>query len=136
MGALVSFFAGGAARVQALLIGAMASALVAAALLALALWWRGEAYQARGLRDAALLQAQVLAKGIVSCNAGVAAAEKAAQDAVNTSRKLLAEARRLAKPAIAEVKRIEELLKQKTPTARADGSPPGCDDAWTAIEKG
>lgn len=133
MGALLDFFAGGTARIQALLVGALAMAAVCLALTAYGLWWRSEAYQARGERDVAIAQARALAAGIEACSAGVAAAQRAALNAVSTGRELLAQAQRLARPAIAEAKRIEELLKQKPP-ARADGKQAGCDDAWDEIE--
>lgn len=133
MGALVSFFSG-PAQLKALLAGAAAMVAVCLAAVSVALWYRGEAYQARGERDLAIAQSKVLAQGIAACSAGVAAAHEAAGRAVSQSRQLLAEAQRLHAGGVAQAKRIEELLKQKPP-ARPDGKPAGCDEAWDRIEQ-
>lgn len=138
---LLDFFTAGPARIKGLLWGAGVLAVVSLSLTGWALLERLTAERLRtelartiGERDRALDQVKHLNAGIEACNAGVAEAKKAAAGAVDTSRKLLAEARRLTAGSRGQVQRIEDLLRQKPPT-RADGTAAGCDDAWTEIER-
>lgn len=129
MGFLLDFFAGGTARIQALLIGALVGLVLLTGTAGVALWYRAEAASARAERDVAVEQGRVLASGIEACNAGVEAAHNAAQGAVDVGRKLLAEAKRLSTGSQNQVKRIADLLS-KPPPPGAD-----CRDAWREIEK-
>lgn len=129
MGGLVGFFAGGPARIQALLIGALAMALVCAALLIYGLWWRGEAFEARRDRDVFKMQASVLSDGLTRCNAGADEAKRAGDRAVGLVRGLLEDIRKQNGPLLGQASRIEELLKNPTPNGA------GCDAAWDEIEK-
>lgn len=129
MGMLLDFFAAGPARIKGLLVGALVAGAACLALLVFGLYWRGEAYQARGERDLAIAQGDVLAAGIESCNAGVELAHSVAGAAVDQMRKLVDQARKQAAGARAQVARIEDLLKQPVPAGA------GCDEAWELLEK-
>lgn len=128
MNAALDFFAGGPARLKALLVGVLAGLVVLLAVAAIALWWRGEALQARGERDLAIAQAQVLAKSVKVCSDGVDQAKRAADTAVALGGRLLAAASQQYAGARKQAQRIEEILKRPTPAGA------GCEEAWDAIE--
>ncbi len=128
MGAILSFFAAGPARIQALLVGAMAFAITALALLAWGFWWRAEAYQARAERDRERVQVTVLASAVNACNAGVDQAKRVGDAAVATGAELLEAARKLKAPQKHTIERIETVIERP----RAPGE--GCDWAWSEIE--
>lgn len=110
---------------------AIAVAAVAVAFLAVAAWgfyWRGEALGARGERDVAIAQANVLAEGLKTCNAGVDQAKRAGDAAVAAAGELAAAARRLKVPVKETVQRIETVIEKGTPPGA------GCEDAWRVIE--
>lgn len=129
MGSIVSFFVGGPARIQALLIGALAVAVVCMGLLVYGLYWRGEAKAAEGKVIAAVAQGTVLADAVKTCSAGVDAAAKVGAAALDVGAQLLeAERKRTAKDA-GLAKSIGDLAARK--------SAPGedCRTAWREIEE-
>lgn len=129
IGALLSFFAAGPARIKGLLFGA-AGMLAAIVLVgAYALWLRSEVYQVEAERDLARAQIAILSAAVETCNASIDHAKRAADAAVKGTATLLAEARRLKAPARHTVERIEKIIQQPAPPGA------GCDDAWDAIEK-
>lgn len=128
MGSLLGFFAAGPARIQALLLCALAMVAACLGLLVYGLWWRGEAYSARAERDVAVAQAEVLAGGLKACNAGVDEAKRVGAAAVAAAGELVAAARRLKQPARETVQRIETIIEKGTPAGA------GCEDAWRVIE--
>lgn len=128
MGTLLDFVGGAPARIQALLIGALVAGVLLLGAIATAFWWRGEALQARGERDLAIAQTQILAKSVQVCSDGVDQAKRAADTAVKLGGQLLAAARQQYSGTRQQAERIEELLKRPPP----DGA--GCEQAWDAIE--
>ncbi len=128
MGTLISFFLAGPARVQALLGGAAVLALGVAVLLTFGLWWRGEAYQARGERDVAIAQARVLSGSLQACNAGVDQAKAAGDRALADMAELLAKARKVAGKRVRVIERIEKIIHEP--------AKPGedCNWAWERLE--
>ncbi|TAK45276.1 MAG: hypothetical protein EPO27_10690 [Betaproteobacteria bacterium] len=126
---LLNFFAGSAARLQALLIGAAVALITILALTVWGLYWRGEYREAKAALVMLEAQSKILAESVRACSAGVAEAKKAGEAAIEDGRKLLAEARRLAAGGRQQAERIERLLAQPTPPGA------GCEDAWKDIEK-
>jgi len=129
IGAALDFFAAGPARIKWLLIGAGVLAVAVLALIAFGLYWRGEAYQARGERDLALAQISVLSVAVETCSSSVDHAKRAADAAVQGTAALLAEARRLKAPTRHTVERIEKIIREPAPPGA------GCDEAWSVIEQ-
>lgn len=128
MSLLLDFFTGGPARVKGLLVGALAIAGLGLALLVYALWWRGEALQARGERDLALAQVTVVSSAAKACSDGVDQAKRAGDAAVSASAELVAAAQRLKAPVRVERQTIEHWLEKPTPPGA------GCDQAWNELE--
>lgn len=134
MGALLSFFSG-PAQLKALLLGAGVCVLACLSLLTYALWWRGEAFEARAAlekahaeRDLAIAQGRVLAGGLQACNAGVDQAKQISDAAIVAMGELLDKARKLAGPREKTIERIETVIHQ----APQPGE--GCDWAWDKLE--
>ena len=113
---------------QAKLIALAVVALVIAGLAAWGLWWRGEAMQARGERDVAIAQANVLADGLKVCNAGVDQAKRVGDAAVAATAELVKAAQRIKRPAKETVITVEKWLEQPTPKGE------DCRHAWARIE--
>lgn len=132
MGALVSFFAGGPARIQALLIIAGFGLAAGLGLLTWGLYWRGEYREAKATVVALQAQGEVLAVAVAACSDGVDNAKKVGDEALRTGAALLVEARRLHADVPRVVGKLEDLMNRKPP-ARADGAPADCRDAWRAI---
>lgn len=135
IGAVIDFFAGGPARLKGLLVGAAVGLVALLTVVAIALWWRGEAYQARaelekarGERDLAIAQSKILAKSVQACSDGVELAKRSADSAVKLGVQLLAAAKKEHQGARQQADRIEDLMKRPPP----DGA--GCEQAWDAIE--
>jgi hypothetical protein len=134
MTALLAFFGAGPARLQALLIAALA---LIALCLSLTVWaliertWR--------LQDAAELatlkaqQAQVLADSLGRCNAGVENAAKAGVAAVADTKRLLGMAE-VAMQKTAALREEARAIVSKAPPARADGKAKDCTDALAEIK--
>ncbi len=130
----LDFISAAPARIASLFYGLLITVALVATVSCVALWYRGQAIKAEGERDLAIAQGNVLAAGIEACNAGVDRAEKAAVLAIDSTRMMLEEARRLHASGASVVKRIEGIMNQPPPT-RADGRPAGCDEAWDAIQQ-
>lgn len=129
MGKLVAFFAGGPARIQMLLIGAMAIALVCAALLIYGLYWRGEAKEAKAELGIAIAQGTVLADKLGTCNAGVDQARRVGEAAIAAMTALVADAKKANAGRKITAETLDEIARQ----ARKAGE--GCDWAWDQIEQ-
>lgn len=127
MKALAEFFAGGAARVQALLIAAAVGAALLLAAVAYGLWWRGEAYEARADLNTEKAKVSILTDSVQRCSDSVDSAKKQGDAALALGRDLLTHARSLASGNTASIARIEELMKNP-PTGAS------CDAAWAALE--
>lgn len=93
--------------------------------------WRlgGELERTRSERDLAISTGKQLAEATKACSAGVERVSKLSDDAIGNMRRMLEESRRLHGAAQGQVQRLEDLLKQPTPTG-AD-----CNRAWDQIEK-
>jgi hypothetical protein len=135
MGALLDFFTGGTARIQALLVAALTMAATILALTSWALWERSRVFEARAETErvrvqlvAAIDQARVLAEGLRACNAGVEATRATAAAVVAQTGAALEQLKPLLQAHGGQVKRLEDLIK-KPPSPGA-----GCHDAWQAIE--
>jgi hypothetical protein len=135
MSALLDFFAGGTARIQALLYAAIAMLVVVLALVVYGEYWRAQAWKARDQVDqgraqlvSAVDQEKVLAGAVDACNAGVEATRATAAAAVAQAGAALDELKPLIAAHGSQVKRLEDLIK-KPPLPGA-----GCHEAWRAIE--
>ncbi len=126
---LLNFFGGSAARLQVLIVGAMAALVVILALTVWGLYWRGEYREAKAALVTLQAQGEILAESVRACSAGVDEAKKTGEAALEDGRKLLAEARRLAAGGRQQAQRLEQLLAQPTPPGA------GCEDAWKEISK-
>lgn len=133
MGKLLEFFGAGPARLQALLIGALAMALTCAALAGWALVERSgrltlkiEVVRLEG-------QVTVLADKLKTQNDAVDAFGKAGDRIVGDVKKQLASLAKNDGRRSQQIASIEALLRQPRPTG-ADGRPAGCSDAWRRIE--
>lgn len=137
MGALVSFFAGGPARLKALLVGAAAMAVVCLALTTWALLERSWRFQALAEveRGRTLLvrerdQVQVLAAAVGACSAGVDLAKRVGDAAIAGTAELVEAAKRLKRPAVHTREVIERVIASPaTPEQAAD-----CNWGWAEIE--
>jgi len=136
MGALLTFFNAGPARIKMLLVGALAMAAVCLSLLVYALWWQAKAYrmeaqrnEARAERDRAIDQGRVLAGGLHACSGGVDQVKKLSDAALAGMDELLGKARKLAAPREKTIERIETVIHQ----APKPGE--GCDWAWDQLER-
>jgi len=129
MGALVSFFAGGPARIQAMLIAALAMALTCAALLVYGLWWRGEAKGMKAELTAAVAQGTVLADALGNCNAATDHTKRVGDAAIAAMGGLVAEAKKAHQDRGKTAATLEEIARQ----TRKAGE--GCDWAWEQIEQ-
>lgn len=128
MGSLIGFFAGGPARLQALLIGAIAMLLACAALTIWALWERSGRLGATVQLTAAVAQQAVLADKLGQCDAGTAEAKRVGDAAIAAMGGLVAAARKQHEGSRQQVMRIEDLLAKPPPAGAS------CEDAWRAIE--
>lgn len=133
MNALLGFFGASPARLQALLIAALAMALVCAGLGGWALIERSGRYQAE--RDAAVYKSQsaVLSDSLDRCNAGVAAVQKAGEDAQKSVRELRAAAAKLNSASASLILDARQIVSRPAPL-RPDGKARDCTDAWREIE--
>lgn len=132
MSKLIGFFLAGPAapaRLQVLLVGALAMALTVAGLTIWGLWWRGEYREAKAALAVYVAQVQVSSAALNACNAGADEARKVGAAAVTAMGRLVAEARKANEPARALAGRLDELAKQP----REPGQ--GCDWAWQQIER-
>jgi hypothetical protein len=116
------------ARLQALLVAALAMLVVILALLIYGLWWRGQALQARGERDSARDQVVVVSAAAEACSESVARAKAIAGAELAAAHRALEDFRRLHAGQRAAVARLEGLLERPAPAGA------GCDAAWAAIE--
>lgn len=133
MGGLLAFFGAGPARLQALLIAAMA---MLALVLALTTWALVERTKRLSLKvEVVALRAQsdVLADSLGRCNAGVEAAAKAGIAAQGDVKRLVAAAEKAATRTEAARRDIRTILSKPAPT-RPDGKPKDCIDAIAEIK--
>lgn len=130
IGALLSFFTAGPARITGLLYGAAGLLAVVVLVGGYALWLRSEYYQVEAERDLARAQIAVLAAAVETANSSIDHAKRAADAAVKGTAALVAEAKRLKAPTRHTVERIERILKEPAPPGA------GCDEAWQKIEEG
>mgnify|MGYP001567300865 CR=1 FL=1 len=126
---LLNFFGGSAARLQALLIGALVAVLVCAGLLVWGLYWRGEFREAKASIVAFEAQGKILAESVRSCSASVEQGKVLGEQAKKDTRGLLEVAKRLAAGGEQRAGVLEELLKKPPPPGA------GCEDAWKEIQK-
>jgi hypothetical protein len=127
MGALLSFFAGGPARMQALVYAAGVLLLALATAVSIALWYRGEALQARG-------QAQLLQHAVDACREAVALTKRTSDAALQRMATLADAAARATAGTAQQVQRLDAHLR-RPPPRRPDGKPAGCDDGWDVVER-
>lgn len=129
MGGLIAFFAGGPARLQALLVVAMGMALVCAGLLIYGGYWHLEALKLEARLAPTIAQANVNAAAVEACSAGVGLAQKTAEASVAAGAQLLA----LARKANADRPRVAAALEDLARQARQPGE--DCNWAWDRIER-
>lgn len=134
MGALLGFFATGPARLQALLIGALALAVVCLSLFAWAMIERSGRLSLKVEVVTLKAQTDVLADSLGRCNAGVENAAKAGAAAVGETKRLLSMAERMLERTAAAREEIRQIVS-KPPPVRADGKPKDCVDALAEIRK-
>jgi hypothetical protein len=134
MSALLDFFGGGTARIQALLYAAIAMLVVVLALVVYGEYWRAQAWKARDQVDqvkqqlvAAIDQEKVLAGALQTCNAGVEASAKAATAALAAAAAAQARADAAAVEHRQASAKLEALLRQPTKPGA------GCPEARAAI---
>lgn len=132
MSDILDFFTSGPARVKQLLIGALVLVAVCAVLLCYGLYWRGEAMQARGERDLALAQVEVVSAAAKACSSSVDQAKRVGDAAVAAGAELLAAARRIKQPIIQKVERIERVIHDNPPTPEQAAD---CSWGWDLIEQ-
>jgi hypothetical protein len=128
MSKLLELLGASPARLQALLVAALAMLVVILALLIYGLWWRGQALQARGERDSARDQVAVVSAAAEACSESVARARAIAGAELAAAHRALEDFRRLHAGQRAAVARLEGLLERPAPPGA------GCDAAWAAIE--
>jgi hypothetical protein len=128
MGGLLGFFAGGPARIQALLVGVLAMALVCAGLTIWALWERAGRLSLRAELTAAVDQGKVLADKLLQCDTATAATKSAGDRSVAEMRRLVAAVDKRFADTPERIRRLEDLLKLPPPAGAT------CEDAWRAIE--
>lgn len=128
MSSILDFFGASPARIQALAIGALAMIAMILALVAVALWYRGAAYQARGERDVGLKNVEIVSAAAKACSSSVELAKKVGTEQLAIARGLLAEARRLHSGDRVTVAHIDALLSQATPPGA------GCDRGNDELE--
>lgn len=131
MGIVLDFFLGGPARIKGLLIGVAIGVPVLLAAGFSGGWtlqgWRlgAQVAQAEGARDVAVAQGAVLADSVGRCSASVDRLASAGEEALKTSRGMLAEAKRLQSGSAGTIARLEDLMKNP---------PKSCDEAWAKLE--
>jgi hypothetical protein len=133
MTALLAFFGAGPARLQALLIAALA---LIALCLSLTVWALIErTWRLQDAAELATLKAQqaVLADSLGRCNAGVENAAKAGVAAVADTKRLLGMAE-VAMQKTAALREEARAIVSKAPPARADGKAKDCTDALAEIK--
>lgn len=133
MNTLLGFFGASPARLQALLIAALTMALVCAGLGGWALIERSGRFQAERYAEVYKLQSAVLDDALGRCNAGVAAVQKAGEDAQQGVRELRAAAAKLNSAGASLIHDARQIASRPAPL-RPDGQARDCTDAWREIE--
>jgi hypothetical protein len=128
MSKLIELLGASPARLQALLVAALAMLVVILALVVYGLWWRGQALEARGERDSARDQVAVVSAAAEACSESVTRARAIAGAELAAAHRALEDFRRLHAGQRAAVARLEGLLARPAPSGA------GCDAAWAAIE--
>jgi hypothetical protein len=134
MNGIIDFFAGGALRLKALLIGAL---LMLAACLGLTVWALIErSGKLSAEKDLAVSAAQigVLSASLNRQNASIEAVRSAGAAATAGARELVAAAKLANANNASLVLSVREVLNRPAPT-KPDGTTAGCEDAWRDIER-
>lgn len=132
MGPIVSFFLAGPtapARLQAMLIAAVAVVATCMALLVWGLYWRGEYREAKVAVTALKAQGDVLADKLGTCTASVDQGKRVGDAAIAAMGGLVKQAQDANKDRGKTAATLEELARQ----GRKAGE--GCDWAWEQIEQ-
>lgn len=132
MSGILSFFLAGPtapARLQVLLIGALAIGAACLGLFTWGLWWRGEAREAKAVVAVYAAQVQVSSAALNQCNAGADEARRVGNAAIAAMGGLVADARKAGEGARALAGRLDELAREP----RQPGQ--DCHWAWQQIEQ-
>lgn len=116
------------ARLYGTAIALLVVALAFAGLYAWGMSWKADAAKFEAERDSARAQVVILADSVKVCSAGVDAVKKASDAAISFGASALAEAQKRNAPIVAQIARLEELMRKPPPNAT-------CDDAWRALEQ-
>ena len=137
MGALLSFFTAGPARIKGLVIGAGVMAIAVLALTSWALLERALRFQALAdverVRTALVRerdQVKVLADAVAACSAGVDQAKRVGEAALAGTAELVAAAKRLKAPPIHTREVIEKIIEKPVTSEQAAD----CNWGWNEIE--
>lgn len=134
MKTILGFFGAGPARLQALLIGAMAMAVTCLALTAWALWERSGKLSCEVERVTLAAQVAVLADKLNTQNTAVDALGSLGNQIRGDVKTGLAKIGAAEAARAAKFAELADLIK-KPPPVRADGKPADCADAWREIER-
>lgn len=140
MTALLAFFGAGAMspaillRLKAMLIGAAVLALLCLSLTVWALLERSGRLSCEVESVKLASQVEILNASIERQNKGIDATVKAGEEARAATRKLIAQANRIAAGNQALIDETRGILS-RPPPLRPDGKPSDCNDAWAEIEK-